>query len=180
MSNAHPLYTPMENKEIEIKLLFKNKKSIIAALQPQIKSKGYFFVRDTYFGHKNTTMENTHELFRIRETNKKNTELTLKGKAADKKNIWHRTELTIKIDSSETAREILAYLGFQKIREYESRKEHWDYDGAEITFAKFFKPARLEFMEIEGKSNKQIRALVKKLENKVQEAGEEIFKVFDK
>lgn len=169
-----------KNKEIEIKLLFKNKKSIINKLKPYAKFKDKINIHDRYYGYNNFDMSNTNNLVRIRTVNNEKSELTFKGKAKDKNNVWHRTELNSEIKSPEKIEEILLNLGLKKISEYKSKKEIWDYKKQEIVFAKFTVPARLNFMEIEGNSEKEIKNTVKFLGNNVKEAGEEIFKIFDK
>ena len=75
---------------------------------------------------------------------------------------------------------ILNLLGFEKLSNYRQVREFYDYLGLELSFARFTFPAKLNFLEIEGKSERQIRQVVKVLDGYVQEVGEEIFKVFDK
>lgn len=169
-----------KDKEIEIKLLFKNKKAIINKLKPQIRLKTKINIHDRYYGYDSFDMRNINNLVRIRTINKEKSELTFKSKAKGRKNIWHRTELNTQIESPEIMEKILLNLGLNKISEYKSRKEIWNYKKQEIVFAKFTAPARLSFMEIEGNSEKAIKKLVNSLGNKVKEAGEEIFEVFDK
>lgn len=178
----------MPNKEIEIKLLFKNKKELISALKPQIKFVKRLRIYDRYFSQKHNDMKNLHSLVRIREALEeknaklicKSTDLTYKGKAKNQNNVWHRLELTTKVESSNLMAKILTNIGLKKISEYKNEKEYWKLDGLEIVFANFTKPARLTFMEIEGTSEKKILDLIKRLGNKVQKVGEEIFEVFDK
>ena len=125
-------------------------------------------------------MRNIHSLIRIRKINNNEAELTYKGKVKNKNNIWHRAELTTKILSPEIMDKILINLGFKKISEYKSQKEYWEFNNLEIVFNKFTKPAYLEFMEIEGDSEKKIKNIIKKLGKNVQKVGEEIFEIFDK
>ncbi len=169
-----------KDKEIEIKLLFKNKKAIINKLKPHIKLKSKINIHDRYYGYDNFDMSNVNNLVRIRTINKKKSELTFKSKAKDMKNVWHRTELNTWIGSPEKMEKILLNLGLNKISEYKSEKEFWDYKKQEIVFAKFTIPARLNFMEIEGNSKKEIKKTVKLLGNNIKEVGEEIFEVFDR
>jgi len=169
-----------KDKEIEIKLLFRNKKAIIDKLKPHVGFKSKINIHDRYYGYDSFDMSNVNNLVRIRTINKEKSELTFKGKAKDKKNIWHRTELNTQIKSPEKMEKILFNLGLNKISEYKSEKEFWNYKKQEIVFAKFTMPARLNFMEIEGNSEKEIKKTVEFLGNDVKEAGEEIFEVFDK
>jgi predicted adenylyl cyclase CyaB len=169
-----------EKKEIEIKLLFRNKKSIITKLGKKMKLDKELTISDKYYSNSDNKadMSNKKKLIRIRNFDNK-VELTYKGNAFDNKNIWHRTELTTEIKSPEIMEKILDNLGFKKISEYKSKKEYWHFDNIEIVFAKFSQPAPLEFMEIEGTSEKKIKNVVKQLGNNVKEVGEEIFKIFD-
>jgi predicted adenylyl cyclase CyaB len=170
----------MPNKEIEIKMLFKSKNKIIALLRPDIKFKKKVALHDTYFGPQKFDMSNKNDLMRIREEKNGKTELTFKSKAKDRKNIWHRIELSININSPANMAKILEHINFKKISEYKSIKEYYNFKNLEICFAHFTLPTKLEFMEIEGKSEKEIRSLVQKIGNRAREVGEEIFDVFDK
>lgn len=166
-------------KEIEIKLIFKNKDKIIKILKPDIRFIEKIKLHDSYYGLKND-MSNKNVLFRIRRKGNNHNELTYKGRALDKKNIWHRIELTTHIESPIVIEKILEQINFKKISEYKSEKEVYGCNGLEICFTKFTLPAKLEFMEIEGKSEKKIRNLVNKIGTNAQEVGEEIFKTFDR
>lgn len=166
-------------KELEIKLLFKNKKKIISKLGRGMKFKKKADIYDRYYNKKHSNMKNIHSLIRIREITHSGAELTYKGKTKDKNNIWHRVELTTQIFSPEIIDKILISLGFNKISEYKSKREYWKFNGLEIIFIKFISPTPLEFMEIEGNSEKKIRNTIKKLGNDVEEVGEEIFEIFD-
>ena len=169
-----------KSKEIEIKLLFKNQKKIISMFGSSVKFQKRINLHDTYYGPKNSDMSNKHSLVRIREEKNGKAELTYKGKAKDKKNIWHRIELNTNIGSPEVMKKILNKLGFEQISEYKNEKEYYNYQGLEICFAKFTLPAKLTLMEIEGENETKIRSLVVKLGDNVKEVGEEIFAVFDK
>jgi len=167
-------------REVEVKLLFKDKKGIISKLGQEMKFKKRANIYDRYYGQKNLDMYNIHPLIRIRNINNKETELTYKGAVKDKNNIWHREELTIKIASPKIISKILMKLGFKEISEYRSKREYWKYNGLEIIFTKFTSPSCLEFVEIEGSSEKKIKNTIQKLGNNVKEVGEEIFEIFDK
>ena len=168
-----------KDKEIEIKLLFKNKKLVINKLKPQIKYKSKINIHDRYYGYDRFDMRNVNNLIRIRTINREKSELTFKGKAKDKRNVWHRTQLNTKIESPEKMEKILLNLVLNKISGYKSEKEFWNYKKQEIVFAKFIVPAQLNFMEIEGDSEKEIKKTVEFLGNNVKEVGEEIFEVFE-
>jgi len=170
----------MKNEEIEIKLQFRNKKKIISILGKKIKFRKKFRIYDKYYSQNYSDMSNVHNLIRIREIKNSNAELTYKGKTKNRSNIWYRVELTTQIASPKAMEKILNNIGFKKISEYRSEKEYWELDNLEIVFSKFTSPAYLEFAEIEGKSEKKIKDLIKKLGKHVKEVGEEIFEVFDK
>lgn len=169
-----------KGKEIEIKLKFNNKNDIIELLQPEIKFVKKISVHDTYYGTIDTTMENNNDTVRIRRIKDGQKILTYKSKAQDKNNIWHRTELETEVSSAKITGKILEALGLKPLYEYINKKEYYSYQNMEIVFAEFTSPAELEFMEIEGKNEKEIRKLTDKLKNIAHEAGEEIFEIFDK
>lgn len=166
------------SREIEIKLLFKDKQEVLSKISPAPKFIKKISIYDVYYS-KGNEMKNTNEFFRVREIDNKKVELTFKGKAKDNNNVWYRDEITTKISSVKEADKTLTKQGFKKVSEYKSEKEYYKSDGVEITFAKFIVPASLEFMEIEGESEEKIRDIVKGLGDSVKEAGEEIFRVFD-
>ena len=170
----------MKNKEIEIKLQFKNKKKIISILGKKIKFQKKLRVYDKYYNRNWSDMRNTHSLIRVRSIKNGNAELTYKGKAKDKNNIWHRVELTTSIISPKIMEKILNNMGFKKISECQSEREYWQLGSLEIVFIKFNLPTSLKIIEIEGISEKEIRDIVKKLSKYVKKVGEEIFSVFDK
>ncbi|MHA1657499.1 MAG: CYTH domain-containing protein [Promethearchaeota archaeon] len=170
----------MKNKEIEIKLQFKNKRKIISILGKKIKFQKRLRIHDEYYNRSWSDMRNTHDLVRIRSVKNGNAELTYKGKAKDKNNIWHRIELTTSIMSPGMMKKILDNIGLKKISECQSEREYWQIGNLEIVFVKFNLPVSLEIMEIEGTSEKEIRDMVKKLSKYVKKVGEEIFSVFDK
>jgi predicted adenylyl cyclase CyaB len=165
--------------ETEIKLVFKNKKEIISKLSPILSFDRKVFVHDRYYGRKKSDMNNKNDLIRIRKIGS-NLELTYKGKAKINDNICKRKELTVKIDSLKNMEQIIKQLGFRKISECESKRDYYDYKQAKIVFSKFTLPTKLEFMEIEAVSKKNIEVILEKLNSLVTKAEENIFKDFDK
>jgi len=166
------------NKEIEIKLSYKNKREILDKLGPTAKFAGIKNFHDIYYRFKDNEMKNTNDALRLRITEEAS-ELTYKSKTEDRDNVWHRTELTTTVSSPEILDQILSGVGIQRLYEYQSQKEYWMLDGCEIVFAHFTLPAELDFMEIEGSSEKEIRTVVERLGDSVVEVGENFFKVFD-
>ncbi len=170
----------MKNTEIEIKLLFKNKAKIVSSL-PKAKLIKTKTVHDVYYGLGHSDMSNSNQLVRVRNMDGIKTELTYKGKTQDINNVWKRKEINIDLPESKKIQEVLNLLGFNKISEYKSKKEYWQYGKQEISFAYFTLPAKLTFMEIEGPSRKGIEDTVKKIRSYVEEKSqEELFSVFDK
>ena len=169
-----------KNKEIEIKLSFKNKKDVLAKLGKKAEFVKKVNVHDIYYGLEDTQMKNSKNIIRVREIKNGKSELTFKSKVEDKNNIWHRIELTTEISSAQTLDKIFSHIGVKKIYEYESEKEYYNFLGMEIVFAKFTLPTLLEFMEIEGDLETDIRRVVNKLGSSVQEVGEGFFNIFDK
>jgi len=166
-------------KEIEVKLLYKNKDKIIERLRPGIKLLGKTEVFDKYYGAAKDGIKNKNHFIRIRKINGE-IELTYKGKAENKRNIISRKELTVKISAVGPAEKILYSLGYQKISDHQSKREFWSFDGAEIVFSEFTKPAHLRFMEIEANSDNRIKEILKKISGCVSKVGEDIFSKFDR
>jgi len=165
-------------KEIEVKLKFKDRQSIINSLGDQVSFDKKVTIKDKYYSQKYKDMSNAHDLVRVRQTDEI-AELTFKGSATDKNQVWQRTELNVEISSAEKMGQILTSLGFRAISENESEREIYKYSDLEIIFIKFTKPASLEFMEIEGTSQESIDQLINKLGDQVERIGEEAFKKFD-
>jgi adenylate cyclase class IV len=168
----------MKNKEIEIKLLFSDKKKIVSKLEPRIRFLKSVKVLDKYYSFSNF-IKNKSDFFRIRIIDKK-AELTYKGRSKNKNGIIKKTELTSEISSSEAIEVILKKAGLEKRSEHRSEKEYWALDDIEIVFVKFIKPAKLIFMEIEGPSKNKIENVLKKIEDCVSIMEESDFNVFDR
>jgi predicted adenylyl cyclase CyaB len=169
----------MNNKEIEIKLLFRNKNKIIDKLKPKIKFLKEVEVLDKYFVPHGSQIKNKNNFLRIRKINNVS-ELTYKGRSENKKRIKTKTELTSIVSSPEIIETILKKLGLKKISEHSSKKEYWFFDDIEIVFVKFIKPAKLTFMEIEASSEKKIENILKKIDGCVSKMKEKDFNIFDK
>ncbi len=169
----------MEKREIEIKLLFTDKEEIISLLKPRIKFLKILEVKDSYYGWDNSEISNKDRLIRLRKIKGKNAELTLKGRDDSKNNVLNRLELSTVINSPKIMAEILKNIGLRILSEHESKKEYWLFDGAEIVFAYFTKPAKLQFMEIEADSERKIEKILDRLQGKVKNLDEKIFRVFD-
>lgn len=166
------------DQEIEIKLLFKNKREIMGTLRPEIKFLKKIDVLDIYFTKAKSSIKNRNDFIRIRKTKEKK-ELTYKGRSKNKGKIIKRTELNVGISSVELMEKILIRLGFKKVSEHYSKREYWSFGRIEIAFVKFIKPVHFEYMEIEANSKKTIERLLKRISNYVSAVKEDMFSKFD-
>jgi len=165
-------------EETEIKLKYEDRKKVISKLKILgSKFREKFVLEDTYFAQGHTDMSNVNDLLRIRKKNA-NAELTYKGKCKDKKNVWHRVELSTDIKDPKVFAEILANLKFNKISENNSNREVWTLNKLELVFIDFTHPKKLSLLELEG-PEEEIHSLVKQLEDVTVPVGEEQFKSFD-
>lgn len=166
----------MKNSETELKLVYKNKKSVVSIIKEiGAKKKSSFKLHDIYFGKED--MSNKNQLLRLRSRDK-NYELTFKGKCKSKGHIWKRTEITVPLQEIKKIQQILNALNFRKISENKSRREIWDLNGLEIVFIDFFFPKKIKIIEIEGKKSK-IQSTFEKLKDVATPVGEDIFEDFD-
>jgi predicted adenylyl cyclase CyaB len=168
------------NKEIEVKLKYKNKDEIIKIMHQQGASKiSDIHITDEYFGAPGSTMSNTNSLTRVRIKNSESV-LTFKEDCKNKENIWERVELSVKIDNPENMKIILNRIGLEKISENESSREIWQFNGCELTFINYTKPNKISMIEIEGPSHDAVNCAISKLGSLVEKIGEEAFAKFEK
>jgi len=166
--------------EIEIKLTFKDKSAVVKrlkALKYVLKEK--FVLHDRYYGSPDTGMENTNTLVRVREKGDKS-ELTLKSSCKDNKNVWTREEINVGIDDAGCTQAVLLRLGLVMIKENKSEREIWKKNGVEFMFIEYSKPSKLEMIELEAADEKKIHSALYDFRDLVKEAGEELFKSFDR
>jgi predicted adenylyl cyclase CyaB len=166
-------------KEIEIKLIYKDKAEIIKKL----KELGAVFrekydLEDYYFSLNGTDMSNTNDLIRVRKKGSKQ-ELTLKGKCESKGNVWERIEINSSIGDYDAVLKMFDHLKLNKLSVNKSVREFWDLNDCEICFSNITSPAKVSFVEIEGPTKEKVSEVTKLLGNLVKEAGEEIFKILD-
>lgn len=95
---------------------------------------------------------------RIRDEGEKTT-LTLKIVDGDK--IEDQKEIELEIDSFETAGNLLHSIGCNKKGRQETMREIWELDGVEIMIDEW--PFLEPFVEVEGKNEKDVRAVSEKL-----------------
>jgi predicted adenylyl cyclase CyaB len=168
----------MKSHEIEVKLEYKNKETILKKL----KSLGAIFkekysLDDTYLGF-SKSMSNKNKLVRVRKRDNF-CELTFKGKAKDNSHIWKRIEINTEIKEPAKIIDILSNLGLTKIKENASKREIYMLGNLEIAFIDYDLPAKLSLIELEGEEN-EINDLLNKLGNLAKKVGEDYFKSFDK
>ncbi len=87
--------------------------------------------------------------------------LTMSLKVVDGDRIDDQKEICLGIDDLEKAESLLTSIGCQKKAYQESRRELWRLDGVEVTLDEW--PFLEPFVEIEGKSEKEVMAVSKKL-----------------
>jgi len=170
----------MTNKEIEIQLSYKDKSRVISILKKQkAKRVDEFVLVDKYYGINNVDMNNKkNPLLRIRKKGK-NAEFTYKGIIESKDDIWERTELNVKINDPEILEKILIALEYKIVSYNESTREVWSLKRTKLFFTKFVKPAVFEFLEIEGKTRKDIDDILKILGPEVKALDKNSFSKLD-
>lgn len=167
------------NKEIEVKLKYKNRKSVINRLKTLGAEKiEDISLIDRYYGLGHSDMSNKNNIVRIRTKNN-DSELTFKGNTKNMNNVWERTELTVAIDDPEVMEQILLLSGFNKIKINKSEREIWRIGQVHIEFIDFIIPEKLQLIEIEAKDTRTVDSVVEKLGKLVSRVGEESFNKFD-
>lgn len=86
----------------------------------------------------------------------------------DDKKIEDQKETCIEINDFDKAREIISTIGCQEVAYQESKRELWKIDDVEITIDEW--PFLEPFVEIEGKSEKVVKEVAKKLDFDYQQA----------
>ena len=143
------------------KILDFDEKSLREALKNSgAKYVGKFLQRRVVFDARPDTTEK-HELFRIR-TNGTKTTLTWKFRDETKKGMDNTDETEVEVSDFDKTVEIISKL-WSGIKPYhqENRVEKWDYKGVEIAIIQW--PLVPPFLELEGKSEEQIRNVINEL-----------------
>lgn len=167
----------MKNKEIEIKLKYKDKEEIKRILKKiGAKFKEEYILQDTYFSFQGD-MANAISFLRLREKGNEK-ELTFKGKKEEENHVWKRTEINTKIYDLNKISEIILNLGLNKIKENKSKREIFILGNLEIVFIDFIKPVKMSIIELE-RNEKDIERTMKQINHVVERIGEEAFKGFD-
>jgi adenylate cyclase class 2 len=147
-------------KELEIKLLNIDRSKVLKNLK-KAKAKKIFAptkIIETYFtdGKKNSPFTG----LRLRTIGRK-CELTLKYKRTDS-NFLQREELESEVSNYAQMRLILERLGYKAFRERQKIREEYEILGVKIDIDQY--PKIPCFLEIEGKSQKQIKSVIKELD----------------
>jgi len=82
-------------------------------------------------------------------------------KVVDGDKIHNQKETQLTVDNFEEARKFLTGIGCEEKAYQESRRELWKVDGVEITIDEW--PFLEPFVEVEGKSEEQVKAVSKKI-----------------
>lgn len=102
---------------------------------------------------------------RIRDEGDK---ITMSLKVVDGNNIKDQKEICLKVSNFQQAELFLTAMGCEKKAYQENKRELWLLDGVEITIDEW--PFLEPFVEIEGKSEKAVRAVCKKLKSDYSKA----------
>lgn len=87
--------------------------------------------------------------------------ITMSIKMVAGKKIEDQKEICLKINSFEDGYDFLKQLGLKQKAYQETKREFWTLSGTEVTIDTW--PGLEPFMEVEGKSEKTVKAVVKKL-----------------
>jgi len=87
--------------------------------------------------------------------------ITMSLKVVDGDQIHNQKETQLIVDDFEEARKFLAGIGSEEKAYQESKRELWDMDGVDITIDEW--PFLEPFVEVEGKSEEQVKAISEKI-----------------
>jgi predicted adenylyl cyclase CyaB len=151
--------------EIEAKLKVGSHKQIIERL----RKLGAEFIEkqlhtDYYFDDANATMTKTDRCLRLRFRRAgkiKKAFLTYKG-AREKNQFKKRQEIDVEISDGKAVEKLLSELGYKKALVIKKSRRVWQFGGCEVGLD--YLPLLGRFVEIEGRSDKTIAAVQKKLD----------------
>ncbi len=166
-------------KEIEIKLKYSDE----AVLRDKLKSlkakhTETYEIADCYYAKDGETMKNAENLLRVR-IKKGISELTYKGKRETDDEIWERVEVNVPVGDPEKMGLILVNLGFKYILKNRTLREYWDIGGVELGIMKILEPAKIDFVEIEGKTKEDVEKTTKLFFGILEPIGEDYFERLD-
>jgi predicted adenylyl cyclase CyaB len=119
--------------------------------------------RDCYFDDANATLTRTDKCLRLRFRRVGKIEkafLTYKG-AREKNQFKKRQEIDIEIGDGKAVEKLLSELGYKKALVIKKNRRVWQFGGCEIALDSL--PLLGRFVEIEGRNDKAIAAVQKKL-----------------
>jgi len=148
-------------KEIEIKIVDFNEAKLRSALRKRkAEYRGKSSLKRLVFDAMPDSGDQD-ELIRIR-TDGKRTTLTWKYRDNRGKNIDNTDEIEVEVSDFDKAAEIISKLwkGTRPYRQ-ETKLETWDYKGVEVAICTW--PLVPPFVEVEGKTEKEVRRAVKEL-----------------
>ncbi len=167
-------------KEIEIKLKYSNEKSLRERLSKVgAKPTQTYEIIDVYYAKEGETMKTAESLLRIR-TKKGVSEITYKGKRETDSNVWERVEINVPVGDPEKMELILKNLGLVRILRNRTLREYWDVHGTELGIMKIIEPAKVEFVEIEGKTKEDVEKVTNLFRGILEPLGKDYFQKLDK
>jgi adenylate cyclase class 2 len=165
--------------EIEIKLAFEDKQKVHDLLiSLGFKSMGDETIEDTYYSQEASKLKDAKKFLRIRKKGDFS-ELTFKGEVESDRDVCKRVELNSGLKDSESMQKILECLGYNVIRKNKSNRQYYKFDNVEIVIVEYFEPVKLNYLEIEGPSEKSVMGVRDKLGDSVSDFPEDSFKKMD-
>ncbi len=150
--------------EIEAKLKVNSHRKTLRSLsQCGAKFLAEQIQKDYYFDDAKKTLTKTDKCLRLREQliNKNKTfSLTYKG-ARQKGKFKKRQEIEINLPDGKSTEKLLSMLGYKKVMVVKKSRQLWRFGGCEIALDRPLLLGR--FVEIEGRNEKTIAAVQKKL-----------------
>ena len=150
--------------EIEAKLKVGSHQKIVKQLKKLgAEFTGEQFHTDCYFDDAKATLTKTDRCLRLRFRRAAGTEKTFlayKG-AREKGQFKKRQEIDIEISDGKSALKLLSAIGYKKALVIKKKRQVWQFGGCEIALDRL--PLLGRFVEIEGRSDRTIAAVQKKL-----------------
>lgn len=148
-----------KSREIEIRFLEINLPQLIKRLH-HLKARDYGedFIRELIFYDKKLTWRKENKFIRLRQINGK---IHLSYKHHQKNTIDGTVEIEFEINNLEKAKEFLLNLGFVCFREQEKKRHKFELNNVILDIDTW--PKIPTYLEIEGKSEKDIKKMTEKL-----------------
>lgn len=132
-------------------------------VREKLRSVGAILVKKEFFQKRVTmSLPSGHEInggwLRVRDEGDK---ITLTLKVIDGDKIENQKEICLEVDSLEKAEELLSSLGCKKKSYQENKREIWKLDETEIVLDEW--PFLEPYVEIEGKSEKEVKEVSEKI-----------------